>query len=224
MATSADLTPGVEVLGVLGASEDGEYVYYVDASYDLELWHDGASTFIATLAQGDDDTHLIAENDAESGDWRLGLGQRSAQVTPDGRAVLFMSSQSLTGYPNEGLEEVYVYDAEIDRLFCASCNPGGAPPASTGYADNAAFLPLPFSTGQSMNTYQPRWISEDGSRVFFDSEEPLVPQDKNGLQDVYEWERDGAGSCQTAGRLRLPALGWDRQAHLRARRRELQRR
>jgi hypothetical protein len=49
-----------------------------------------------------------------------------------------------------------------------------------------------------MDTYQPRWISEEGSRVFFDSTEPLVSQASNGLQDVYEWERDGAGSCQTA--------------------------
>jgi hypothetical protein len=197
--TTTDLTPGANVLGVLGASENGEYVYYVDASYNLELWHDGASTFIAKLSAEDNNTHLMALNGAESGDWRLGLGQRSAQVTPDGHAVLFMSSQSLTGYPNEGLEELYVYEAETARLFCASCDPRGTPPATPGERGNAAFLPLPFSTGgQSMDTYQPRWISEDGSRVFFDSEEPLVPQDTNRLQDVYEWERDGAGSCQSA--------------------------
>ena len=198
VSTSTDLTPGVEVLGVLGASEDGEYVYYVDASYNLELWHDGASTFIATLSPDDNNTHLIDENGASSGDWKLGLGQQSAQVTPDGRAVVFMSSQSLTGYPNEGLEELYVYEAESERLFCASCDPSGTPPSNAGVVDNAAFLPLPYGgPDESMNTYQPRWISEDGSRVFYDSEEPLVAQDKNGLQDVYEWERDGAGSCQT---------------------------
>jgi hypothetical protein len=39
-------------------------------------------------------------------------------------------------------------------------------------------------------------ISDDGSRVFFDSGEPLVPQDTNGWLDVYEWERDGTGSCR----------------------------
>ena len=38
-------------------------------------------------------------------------------------------------------------------------------------------------------------ISADGSRVFFNSIEPLVPQDINGSPDVYEWEREGAGSC-----------------------------
>jgi hypothetical protein len=197
--TTTDLTPGVEVQGVLGASENGEYVYYVDTSDNLDLWHEGVVTFIATLAPGDNNTQVIASNGAESGDWRPGLAQRSAQVTPDGRAVVFMSSQSLTGYPNEGLREVYVYEDETGRLFCASCYPGGAPPVLTGYKGNAGFLPLPFGGGvRSMNTYQPRWINEEGSRVFFDGEEPLVAQDTNGQQDVYEWERDGAGSCQAA--------------------------
>jgi hypothetical protein len=41
-------------------------------------------------------------------------------------------------------------------------------------------------------------MSDGGDRVFFDSAVPLVPQDTNGKQDVYEWEREGTGSC-TAG-------------------------
>ena len=194
-----DLVPGVEVLGVLGASEDGEYVYYVNAGYELELWHDGASTFIAPLSPKDDDTGIIYSNDAHSGDWRAGLGARSAEVTPNGGAIVFMSSQELTGYPNEGLQEVYVYEAESGRLFCVSCDPSGVPPPNTKESD-AAILPLSFGgyPVTDMNTYQPRWIDEEGSRVFFDSEEPLVSQDRNGVQDVYEWERDGTGSCRVA--------------------------
>ena len=43
-----------------------------------------------------------------------------------------------------------------------------------------------------------RNLSEDGSRVFFQTQEALVPQDKNGQTDVYEWEREGAGSCEHA--------------------------
>jgi hypothetical protein len=31
--------------------------------------------------------------------------------------------------------------------------------------------------------------------VFFDTYEALVSQDTNGQADVYEWEREGAGSC-----------------------------
>ena len=36
----------------------------------------------------------------------------------------------------------------------------------------------------------------DGSRVFFDSAEPLVANDTNGKVDVYEWEQGGVGSCR----------------------------
>ena len=49
----------------------------------------------------------------------------------------------------------------------------------------------------------PHWISADGSRVFFDTSQPLVSQDTNGLQDVYEWEREGAASCPTRAPARL---------------------
>ncbi len=195
--TSTDLTPGVEVQGLLGASENGEYVYYVDASDALYLWHDGTNVFIAQLSPGDNENGEVLEG--KFGDWRPGLGTRTAEVTPDGHSVVFMSSQSLTGYANEGLQEVYVYDAETEHLSCASCDPSGAPPITGVSAIDAAFLPLSFEPNtQKLSTYQPRWINEEGSRVFFDSSQPLVPQATNGLQDVYEWERDGTGSCQIA--------------------------
>ena len=38
-------------------------------------------------------------------------------------------------------------------------------------------------------------MSANGTRVFFDSEQPLVPQDTNDVQDVYEWEQAGEGTC-----------------------------
>jgi hypothetical protein len=53
-------------------------------------------------------------------------------------------------------------------------------------------------------------ISADGSRVFFNSGQPLLPSDTNGWLDVYEWERDGAGSChQAQGCLYLLSDGTD---------------
>jgi hypothetical protein len=54
------------------------------------------------------------------------------------------------------------------------------------------FLPV----DENNSVYQARWISADGSRVFFDSTQALVAQDVNGVQDVYEWEREGSGSCR----------------------------
>jgi hypothetical protein len=53
-----------------------------------------------------------------------------------------------------------------------------------------------FST--ALQGYTPRNYSENGGRLFFDSEDALVPHDGNGRQDVYEWEQDGEGSCVQA--------------------------
>jgi hypothetical protein len=201
---------GAGVEGVIGISESGEDVYFVATGAlaagavagrpNLYLARVGGGVrLIATLSPEDgtevapyqpSDTGFAAGTDV--GDWNAGFGQRTAQVTPGGESVVFMSNQLLkaqgfpAGYANEGRDEVYVYDAGLGRLFCASCSQSGEPGSS-------AFLPVSWS-----DTYIPRWISEDGSRVFFDSSSPLVAQDTNGAQDVYEWEREGSGSC-TAG-------------------------
>ncbi len=205
---TTDLTPGVEVQGVIGASENGEYIYYVDSTNELKLWHAGTSSAIARLSEKDGEkVGPYSTYEGPRGDWTPGLGTRTADVTPEGFGVVFMSRESLPvvgfpeGYRNEGMEEVYVYEAQGGQLFCASCNPSGEPPernqetaaGQEGADAAAAFLPISYS-----HTYAPRAISEGGGRVFFDSAEPLVAQDTNGKQDVYEWERDGIGNCQEA--------------------------
>ncbi len=63
----------------------------------------------------------------------------SAESSPSGRYLAFMSARSLTGYDNrdaasrERDQEVYRYDAEANggagELTCVSCNPSGAAPA-----------------------------------------------------------------------------------------------
>jgi hypothetical protein len=191
---------GADVQGIVGESEDGEYLYFVadgvlangavGGQPNLYLSHGGVTTFIATLSPDDD--HLQPSDNGEVGDWRPGLGRRTADVTPDGHSIVFMSKNSLTGYANEGTWEVYVYDAEGGKLSCVSCNPNGEPPPITRLA--AGYLPFSESL-----TYQPRVISEDGSRVFFGSPEPLVAHDTNGLADVYEWERQGSNGCGQSG-------------------------
>ncbi len=191
-----DLTPGVGVRGVIGSSEDGDYVYYVDGAYNLYLRHYNGSeweapVFIAMLSPEDEAKVGEFAGNGEFGDWQPGLGHRTASVSPDGRSVVFMSRRSLTGYPSGSLSEVYVFDSHANRLNCVSCNPSGETPEPlTGGHTVAAFLPVGYN-----NTYQPRWVSEGGGRVFFDSVEPLVSQDTNGKLDVYEWERAGVGSC-----------------------------
>ena len=61
-----------------------------------------------------------------------------------------------------------------------------------------SYLPIHPGLHAAGETSMPHWISADGSRVFFATSQPLVSQDTNGLQDVYEWEREGAPSCPAA--------------------------
>lgn len=211
-----------DVQGVLGTSENGEYIYFVasgalapgaspqDCNYldltgkcNLYVVHDGgAPQFIAALSTLDDKTLPNADN--LQSDWQPDLGLRTAEATPDGSHLVFSSAARLTSYDNEGYAEVYVYDAAANdgegALHCASCDPAGAPPANPQtfgeefpYEKWSAFL-----QASDNLTYQHRWISADGTKVFFDSGEALVPRDKNGKVDVYEWEQEGTGSCTKA--------------------------
>jgi hypothetical protein len=135
------------------------------------------------------------------------------QVSPNGRYFAFMSNASLTGYDNHDAisgaedEEVYLYGAEANQLVCASCNPTGARPVGefeTGEFPGTPVDPWKVWAGQTLaaavpgwtphTRYQPRFLSNAG-RLFFDSVDPLVPQDVNGKPDVYEYEPDGVGSC-----------------------------
>ncbi len=178
---------GAGVLGVIGESEDGSYIYFVAAgklagsaiagqpnlymrhyNSEADLWEE--PRLIAVLSGGD------------ANDWIDSVGQRTARVTPDGEHVAFMSAQPLTGYDNAGYEEVFLYDATTNQLSCASCDPDGSP--ATGPATLAAGTE--FSTSQAI--YKPRALSVDGSRLFFDTYDALVPQDTNAAQDVYEYE------------------------------------
>lgn len=183
--TLTDLTPdgagapGVE--GVLGTSADGQSVYFVATAAlaagavagenNLYLARDGALTFVAALSHED------------GSDWTQQFDARTARVTADGEYLAFMSDAPLSGYDNVNANtgtadtEVFVYDAGTGELSCASCNPSGARPVGP------AWVPTAGSTG-----YLPRYISEDGQRVFFDSSDALLPLASNGLQNVYEYE------------------------------------
>jgi hypothetical protein len=167
---------------------------------------------IATLAAKDDHLERSASaTEVRLGAWQRELGSRTAEATPSGHQLVFESTQQLTGYDNsllatenvpgfgEHAAEVFIYDSASGRLLCASCDPRNAPPspernaAEETHSGSGTYLP-PSLSATSMR----RWVSEDGSRVFFDTTQPLVPQDTNGNQDVYEWEREETPGCPSA--------------------------
>jgi hypothetical protein len=222
-----------DVQGVVGVSENGSYVYFVaggalssgalpqvcedenaSTSCNLYVRHIGITKLITTLPAGDGNNVTPFDGEGEqhhSGDWQADLRNRTAEVTPDGQSLLFVSRKSLTGYDNvapgylgegvEALAEIFLYEDGSEKLRCISCNPTGEPPIATElnfyHGPSGGFFPISrkYTVGNTSQP-QPRVISEDGSRVFFDSGEPLVPQDSNGWVNVYEWERSGTGGCQ----------------------------
>jgi hypothetical protein len=189
---------GASVLGVVGSSEDGSYVYFVaegrlaegasSGHPNLYVWHgadEGAGTigFIATLEAG--------EGSGDALDWSEYPTESQAYVTPDGSHLAFMSVRPLTGYGNADQatgkpdHEVFEYNAETGQLVCASCDPSGARPVGS------AFIGAELTERVSTPFHQPRALSDDGSRLFFSSPDPLVPGLSGGSVKVFEYE-DGA--------------------------------
>lgn len=229
---------GAAVQGVLGASNDGNYVYFAAngvlasgatpgscqgthetaGTCSVYLWHDGTVRFIASLGGANDPINDWAGSPTSSANI-----ERASRVSADGRVLLFASTQRLTGYDNlpgdpgacdpnhrptgARCQELYRYDATTGQLGCVSCDPTGAAPTGNATLQDIGVTAAPLSPAPFLT----RNLSADGSRVFFESVDALVPQDTNGdagcapafagarsCQDVYEWEADGAGSCHSS--------------------------
>jgi hypothetical protein len=122
----------------------------------------------------------------------------ASRTTPDGQVLLFQARAPLDGYDPQGQSEIYRYDFVANELDCLSCNPTLAPATS-----DATLVSVSQGWGQDSLPVQSfadlRNLRADGERAFFQSSEALVPSDVDGLQDVYEWEAQGVGSCDRAG-------------------------
>jgi hypothetical protein len=197
------------------AGEDNLYVAHYDSQ--SETWEE--AKLIAVLSSEDAPDWGSPEREI------VFLSEMTSRASPDGQYLAFMSDRSLTGYDNVDAnpaahgardEEVYLYDAQSGRVVCASCDPTGARPAGVfdtgrepGLLVNRKFvelwsdrwlagsIPGWTSVREYVASYQSRYLSDSG-RLFFDSADALVPQDTNGVEDVYEYEPAGLGSCDGA--------------------------
>ena len=178
-----DLTLGGGVVGVLGASANGDRVYYQDAA-GLELWQAGEPP--TTIVPGADAT-LASDYPPATG---------TARVSADGRHLAFLSEAELTGFDNVDANtkqpdaQLYLYGplggSGDAALICASCDPTGARP--TGPTS----IPGALVNGSTL-AYRPRVLSADGSRLFFEIEVAAKPGDRRSR--VYEWQAPGTTGC-----------------------------
>jgi hypothetical protein len=207
VSAESNTAEGARVRGLLGMSDDGKWAYYVargqvvpgegaTGASKVYLWHDdgtadGATRYVTTLGNGELDSGNLYGVDSG-----LGGSYPAALVSPDGQTLLIQSGASLTGYENQGNGEIYIYEADANNgegaLSCVSCRPDGMPSQGGTRLRNSGWPT--FSQGDE----RPRWLSSDGSRVFFESPQVLLAQDTNGNRDVYMWQ---------AGRLELISAG-----------------
>lgn len=224
-------------LGLMGASENLSRIYFVSTEAlaagaepraceaaenqteregnlppgigcNLYAYDNGTISFVAALSETDNNF----EFGHRDGAWKASRSNRTAQVTPDGRYLTFMSAIRLTGYDSRRDDcgashlssvclEVYEYDLQTGGLRCASCNPTGARPLGESNLSLIRQTEVSFP--------QPENLPASGEgRLFFESADALLPTDTNGVQDVYEWRPEGVGGCdREAGCLALISSG-----------------
>lgn len=210
---------------VVNLSSDGTTAYFVSpgkltstpnplgvkavpGEENLYRSHEGSLAFLGTVSEEDVAGEGFNIRHNGLGLWVNAVGGKGtaspggfaidpSRSTVDGGVLLFESNADLTAYDAAGTRQVYRYDFNANELTCLSCNPTGAT------ADSDALLQ---NVTESSSKTEPSTaydlvdnLSADGLRAFFQSPDPLVAADTDGLQDVYEWEAQGVGTCTGLG-------------------------
>ena len=147
---------------LVGMSDDGRRVYVHKIAGGLTLWEDGVTSVVdgSVLRSGriSDPNGLLT-----LAAWGPGYGR----VSPDGNWLAYIDFTD---------SRMYLYDRRAGTRTCVSC-PG-----------DASLVPRVTATGRVYNAgFRPRFLTPDG-RLFFTSTGGLVPEDTNGVADVYEYD------------------------------------
>ena len=204
-STNPEDTGGAAVAGVLDVSDDGSRVYFaakgqlvagkgqtyaenmgsLSPGYNIYLWDDVALSYVATVTQQDATggdgllaRGLIASHREALGDlW-------SSDATPDGGHLVFLSRSNLTDYPAGVATQAYIYSAGDGVLRCISCRRDGQ--QSIG---SPASFPLSHAAINDKASRYSSYMSADGSRIFFHSQDSLAPGAVTGETNFYEWHQ-----------------------------------
>jgi hypothetical protein len=192
---------GAAVAGLVGFSEDGSRVYLAaqgqlqageGGTYAQNVSHEtyaiysiggGSVSYVATIT---------GENLAEGAVVKVsgtGFGSRElrSRVSPEGRYLLFESSEDVTGYDSGGSREAYLYDAQrgSQPTVCLSCRADGKASVT-----REALLPSVAGTQSPLDPPQSLVERDDSAEVFFVSADPLAPGAAEREYNLYEWVHD----------------------------------
>ncbi|HEV3094026.1 MAG TPA: hypothetical protein VGY30_05870 [Solirubrobacteraceae bacterium] len=175
------LAPNVET--VLGASDDGSYVYFISAAHlygiqqEIYVWHEGSLSFVGTVAPPGTSTTvpyisagggLIYVSLLRQGEL-LASGFKERCSTPECR-------------------EIFSYRPATHQLECVSCSQ-----SADVVGGEASYEVHIASSGASNSGHSDRPLTSDGRYAFFTSTEALVPNDTNGVFDAYVYDMETGG-------------------------------
>jgi hypothetical protein len=220
---------GPRVQGVMAFSPDGSHVYFVakgvltvagndrgqvaqDGANNLYLFERECPSGEASCVQR---TVFITDLPATDGaEWGARTETNRANVTPEGRYLVFLSSGELTADDDSvsGAQQVFRYDAQTGQLVRISVGDDGFDDdgnrSSPGVCDeNQCFESALIVPPGASSTRSDPSMSDDGSFVFFQSPVALTPRALNDVvvgrieetsgtftkvktiyaQNVYEW-------------------------------------
>jgi hypothetical protein len=166
---------------ILATSEDGTTFAFDHTSSgenELAIWAGGKVTDVTPLPKpGESEEIYVAP---------INLAASSS-------VVVFQTNATIPGFNDGGgFGEIFRYDMGTEGLSCVSCPPHEQAPVGGANLSNDTLTHLTRLIVDS------RGVTEDGGDIFFDTPDALVPQDKNGVRDVYEWH-EGHVSLLTSG-------------------------
>jgi hypothetical protein len=197
---------------ILSGSETNEFGEEAQGSVpNLYVWNGATTTFIATLTaqdlqsfEGRAQENLARWTNAISAGSSIGRGDSPTRSTPNGAVLVFQSHAQLGFYENQDRGEIYRYEEgpTANQIICLSCS---LTDAASG-AD--AQLQVLNGGGVTEPTTVIPNVTDDGSAVFFQSVDRLIPEDANSTLDIYEWKKHEANQCdRSKGCLALISSG-----------------
>jgi hypothetical protein len=165
----ADVSAGSSAVlsEIVRSSRDGSSFIFIREG-ELELWKGGAITTIAPVS-----SKIVF-----------------MRATASGSTYFFQTSSPFPAFGfnngNGSYQQIYRYEVAENTLSCLSCPPTGTNPSGNATLSHAYESADLGSTDLIITGSHA--ISSDGLRVVFDTPDPLVSQDANGVRDAYEWE------------------------------------
>ncbi len=203
---------------VLGASDDGSVVYFLNESNSplipgqetpretpVYVWHNGVIRLVGIALNEKVEgpplnlsgaTLCCAGVSPDGSAGSIDLGH-DVRVTPAGGLVFTTAAPQADGYDNTtgGKEcsgspgESKCAETYVFEPELGELRCVSCDPAGTRPVFNDGFtLGSDWFPGAGINQYESTVLTEDGERVFFSSSDPLVPQDSNGRYDAYEYD------------------------------------